>query len=100
MSGESAHWLFLAAELQRAGDDPSRWPQAFAALCAALDCPGVFGDGLQLGEGPVAMIGRVAGQARTCAEQCVGTCGTGPVADESKRQTCLALLGNLDLALA
>ena len=102
MAGDAAQvrWLEVAAEQHRAGDDPARWPQAFADLCAAIDCPEVFGDGVPAqGDAPEA-IGLVARRARDCATTRAGRCGSRPSQDENKRQACLALLGYLDLALA
>ena len=99
MTGDTAHWLWLAAELHRAGDDPARWPQAFADLCAALDCPEVFGDGVPAQGDAREAIGLVATRARDCATTSAGHCGPGPSADENKRQACLAVLDHLDLAL-
>ena len=95
--------LSLTADLHAASRDPKRWPQAWVALCRWFDCPEVFGSGdfantdLQTQLKSIAVC---SNNARNCAKNASGRCGSGLLLDEKKRRSCLALVDHLDHALS
>ena len=100
--------LRLALLIQHAGRSPERWPQVIEQLRGCMDCAEVFGPPES---DTASAVPGMAGQgaidpadfaraARHCAERCTGGCSAGPNQDEARRQTCLALVGHLEMALA
>lgn len=95
--------LSLTADLHAASRDQKRWPQAWAALCQWFDCPEVFGNGELANtdlKNQLKCIALCSTNARNCAKNASGRCGSGLLLDENKRRSCLALVDHLDHALS
>ncbi|MER2511251.1 MAG: helix-turn-helix transcriptional regulator [Nitrosomonas ureae] len=85
--------LRLTADLHACAREPSRLPQAWAALCQWFDCPDVFGAQQRSDAATDAWPERLAAvcdTARHCAQTASRPC--------AKRQACLGTLDHLALA--
>ena len=117
-TGDALQLLTLTAGLHAATRQPSRWPEAWAALCQWADCAEVFGPvgpaGLHVPSArdpdapaadlpPPQNLGVRMATVRTAAKLCAhagsGRCGQGIARDNAKRLACMAVVEHLDLAL-